>query len=373
MNHPIKNRGFTLVELLVVIAIIGVLVGLLLPAVQSAREAARRMSCSNNFKQIGLGWHNYHAAYNTFAQSRSLTVPNWRGLGPNVALLPFIEQQALWEQISNPHTNVAGTTFAAFGGFPWDTNYTPNRTQIGTLRCPSDPAQSVDIGRFNYAYNYGDASYWITFYWPTWAGDVAGRRGMWVWHQSQKFASCLDGTSNTIMMAEIGTDNGDRATIGSAATFPDTNIAMEKELCMTSVDPARPRFYKAAPQTVLGYDASGGQANKGRWWTDSVASNSGITTVIGPNGPSCIYTQGPNDDWGGGIFTASSRHPGGAHVLMTDGAVKFVTESINTSTEGMQPLTVTGWGVNRAGSRSPFGVWGAMGTKASSEVVSLDF
>lgn len=370
-SYSVRSKGFTLVELLVVIAIIGVMVGLLLPAVQAAREAARRMSCSNNFKQIGLGLHNYHAAYNTFPQSRVLTTQNWRGNGPNVAILPFIEQQALWEMISNPHTNSAGVRFEAFGGLPWDVAYTPNRTQVSTLRCPSDPAVSLGIGRFNYAYNYGDASYWITYYWPTWDGDAAVKRGMWVWQRALKFSSCLDGTSNTLMMGEIGTDNGDRAVIGTAAVYPDSNIAMEKALCLTSVDPLRPQFYAPAQQ-ALGYGSYGGQANKGLWWMDSVASNSGITTVISPNGPSCIYSQQPGDDWGGGIFTVSSRHQGGAHTLMTDGSVKFITDSINSSTDGMQPLTVTSWGVNPRGSRSPFGIWGSMGTRDSREPIQAD-
>ena len=119
MRHTKRDSGgFTLVELLVVIAIIGILVGLLLPAVQAAREAARRMSCSNNFKQIGLALHNYHAAYKQLPQHGSGTgigknSPNWwqRGndaskqcLSAFVGLTPFIEQQALWEQISNPNT-----------------------------------------------------------------------------------------------------------------------------------------------------------------------------------------------------------------------------------------------------------------------------
>ena len=107
-----KKAGFTLVELLVVIAIIGVLVGLLLPAVQAAREAARRMSCSNNFKQIGLGLHNYHSAYKNLPKncggtyrirninSGDLSNRNW--LSWLAGTLPFVEQQALWEQIANP-------------------------------------------------------------------------------------------------------------------------------------------------------------------------------------------------------------------------------------------------------------------------------
>lgn len=110
-----RRAAFTLVELLVVIAIIGVLVGLLLPAVQAAREAARRMSCSNNFKQLGLANHNYHSAFNVLPRhgtgTKVLTTGGWWAsknsenswrLSAIVGLLPFMEQQAIWEQISNP-------------------------------------------------------------------------------------------------------------------------------------------------------------------------------------------------------------------------------------------------------------------------------
>src|SRR6056297_3197131 len=106
-----RKRGFTLVELLVVIAIIGILVGLLLPAVQAAREASRRMSCSNNFKNVGLAVHNYHSAFKQLPVSG--TGPSWNNmrLGASVAILPFIEQQGLWEQVSNPHVSDAGIQF----------------------------------------------------------------------------------------------------------------------------------------------------------------------------------------------------------------------------------------------------------------------
>ena len=125
VSFKLNRSAFTLVELLVVIAIIGVLVGLLLPAVQAAREAARRMSCGNNFKQIGLAIHNYHAAYNaipkhgtgprnetrTTAWHTETTFQHER-LGALVAILPFVEQQAMWERISNPSV-INGVSFPA--------------------------------------------------------------------------------------------------------------------------------------------------------------------------------------------------------------------------------------------------------------------
>ncbi len=125
------RQAFTLVELLVVIAIIGVMVGLLLPAVQAAREAARRMSCGNNFKQLGLGLHNYHAAYNRLPQHGGGTpsgpaIHNQLFLSILVPMLPFVEQQSLWEQISNQLV-VGSTTYPPMGPVMWGTlgfNYT---------------------------------------------------------------------------------------------------------------------------------------------------------------------------------------------------------------------------------------------------------
>ncbi|MFG0267102.1 MAG: DUF1559 domain-containing protein [Rhodopirellula sp. JB055] len=378
-SHKTRS-AFTLVELLVVIAIIGVLVGLLLPAVQAAREAARRMSCSNNFKQLGLALHNYHAAYNTFPYSRVATQTQWRGLGPTVAMTPFMEQQAIWEMISNPHTSDSGTTYVEFGGFPWSSDYTPNRFQIPTLRCPSDPAEGETIGRTNYAFCYGDAARYITFYWfdgeqrsdpgYEWAGDSSVWRGMWKWNKKKKFRDCLDGTSQTIIMGEMANFLDDRAIIGTAAVFGSQDFQTDLEQCKNTVDPERPQFYATGVE-LIGYGSYGGQSNRGRWWTDSVSCNSAINTILGPNSVSCTYSTGPGSDWTGGVYSVTSRHQGGAHVLMTDGSVKFITDSINASTEGMDTnTTVTTFspGVGHpAGVESPFGVWGAMGTAASGE------
>ncbi len=187
-----RRPGFTLVELLVVIAIIGVLVGLLLPAVQAAREAARRMSCSNNFKQIGLALHNYHSAYKQLPMHGAGTDSPDGGAAPQgtanhtrdwwtsygdanawrlsalVGMTPFFEQQALWEHISNPSTIDAtspNTPFATpwppMGPTPQLNRYLPWVTDIPTLRCPSDPGVGLPaLGRTNYAACLGDSMHW---------------------------------------------------------------------------------------------------------------------------------------------------------------------------------------------------------------------
>ena len=249
-------------ELLVVIAIIGVLVGLLLPAVQAAREAARRMSCSNNFKQIGLGIHNYHSAYKrvpaqgigtvaTPSHRQSLVarkrcgrtdtlLVNNRRLSTLVGILPFVEQQAIWEQISNPNATRTDGNLSAAVGTPTDPwapmgptpgtiQYIPWTLEIPTYRCPSDPGVGLPaLGRTNYAACLGDSHYFTM--WGPWNNQRteprnrnrslearASHRGFYrPFEDENRFRDVLDGLSNTIAMGEIATDLGD----GNISTSP---------------------------------------------------------------------------------------------------------------------------------------------------------
>jgi prepilin-type N-terminal cleavage/methylation domain-containing protein/prepilin-type processing-associated H-X9-DG protein len=395
-----RRKGFTLVELLVVIAIIGILVGLLLPAVQAAREAARRMSCSNNFKQIGIALHNYHSAYKQLptqlgGTTRPPGMPNGgaeRFMPPTannrlflsalVGLTPFLEQQGLWEQISNPLQDENGNFYQAMGPSPQkplggslghsSSRYEPWLTEIPTLRCPSDPGVGLPAqGRTNYAVSLGDASHLIhrgerrdngTF--GNWRSRAvqASNRGFFMPRRDSKFRDVLDGLSNTIAMGEIATDLGDRD-IRTTAARSQVAIwqAGNSNTCQAFADPERPQFY--APGTNI---ASGGQRGRGFGWAFGVPYYTGITTITPPNREQCLHQT--NWIMGQGVFPPSSRHQGGVHVLMGDGAVVFLTDSIEAGDQESAQVRI-GNCCLPAGSASPFGLWGALGTRASKETI----
>ena len=414
-RHRHAGRGFTLVELLVVIAIIGVLVGLLLPAVQAAREAARRMSCSNNFKQIGLGMHNYHSAFGQLpkhgtgplAGSRSAMSganANWpreltfqhQRLSALVGLLPYVEQQAMWETVSNRLT-IGTTQFFEFGTIPWTelnggttqfttdgVTYQPWFTDIPSFRCPSDPGFGLPLaGRTNYAVCWGDTAEAAMNTGPFTSGDFKtinngsseryrdAARGVFGTYVDDEFRDILDGLSNTIMMGEINTDLGDEDITTTprqrgANTNQAQNVTRNPSSCRDAgfIDPERPRFWgeptTASTPIVL--------KSRGACWASPSPGLTQCNTILPPNREYCnranqIFASNP------GTLTMSSRHQGGAHVLMADGAVKFVTDSIEAGNSNAPGVVNGGTGARSPGSPSPYGLWGALGTRASKEVL----
>ncbi|MCA9137017.1 MAG: DUF1559 domain-containing protein [Planctomycetales bacterium] len=421
-----RRRGFTLVELLVVIAIIGILVGLLLPAVQAAREAARRMSCSNNFKQLGIAIHNYHSAYKQLPiQGAGTDSPDggnanqgtanhtrdwWTGYGDAnawrlsalVGLTPFMEQQGIWDEISTPNlVNANGGLFTipwpAMGPAPHLNRYRPWVTEIPMLRCPSDPGVGLPaLGRTNYGACMGDSIHWavrgpIDFdrnaarsdYWvpKSTAGQarnsLACDRGMFVPHKDAKFRDVLDGLSNTIMMGEFITDLQDRDVRGrqtqnaNLAGNNNSVILQNPKWCVDDgqLDPERPRFWH--PNLVGGPTTrrvDPGAANgRGYRWADFRIMFSGMSTILPPNSEIC----GINNTGNTMVASASSRHQGGAHVLMGDGAVIFMTDSVEAgnSRNPMVYLNGTVGNLNVPGAKSPYGLWGALGSRASYETI----
>ncbi len=402
-----SNKGFTLVELLVVIAIIGVMVALLLPAVQAAREAARRMSCGNNVKQIGLGMHNYHAAFNqlpihgtgaTNENSEDPALANSRTgngftrleLSYLVGLLPYVEEQPIWEQISNPLAEPDGDRWPAFGPRPWQGNYPAWSTEIRTYRCPSDPGTGVPaLGRTNYAACSGDGFYesehgvtvWNTAAnrWQYQTDSLAlqrarcGLRGAFVTRKSTDFKDIVDGLSNTIAAGEIATGSGERD--NRTICFNNAKggffmVANNPKQCfdLGFVDPLRPRFWTAAANIYAPI------SERGYRWADFHTLQTQMNTILAPNSELCLV--GSSDTYG--IAPPSSFHQGGVHVLMCDGAVKFITDSIeagNSRTPSVYCLALTAMtnSTTPAGAPSPYGLWGSLGTRGSREPINGEF
>ncbi len=350
-SNPARRRGFTLVELLVVIAIISMLIALLLPAVQSAREAARRTQCSNSLKQVGLALLNYEGNYKSFPFLRGGTsgacdmTSNCEWLSGWPLLLPYLEQAGLYSKLTSTLTLTAGT-YPPWGPAPFDpyhNGYEPFLLEVNLLQCPSDRTSVRTAGmpgQTNYHFSIGD-----TILGTSGLGNNNEKfpRGVFGFFTATHISDVVDGTSNTLAVSEACKGNEQMLIRGSVA-FNVAGAETNPSICLA----LRGDGGRYRPSTIT-------RPWIGIWWHTGAPVMTGLTTVLPPNSPSCLFGS---DYLGAGIISPSSYHPGGVNALKVDGSVEFVSETIDSGQPGL-PEAVSG--------PSPYGAWGALGSKSGGE------
>jgi len=351
---------------LVVIAIIGILIALLLPAVQAAREAARRSQCVNHLKQLTLALHNYHDVYKVFVYRSGGTLPgapfNSGRRAGFVSLLPFMEQTPMWESIraGDPASGIPPE-----GPTPWS-SWAPWNISPPILKCPSDNGYPTASGPYNsYAFSMGDVAESLMdgFGSPRRArGIFATRPSTTTTHVMYSMADVLDGTSNTVAFSErLCQQNTPYRAMDPVSISGQTvehvlgvhqrvtGIVQNPALCFTVSDG---RYFVAG--TLV-------QCRFGIRWTDAQPMYCAFNTVLPPNAPACC-DGGQYGDSHHCVLPPASRHPGGVNASFVDGSVRFISNSIDTGTLSVyQPET----------GPSRYGVWGALGSRAGGEAVSV--
>ena len=325
-------RGFTLVELLVVIAIIGILVGLLLPAVQAAREAARRMQCSNNLKQIGLSLLNYESANKKLPPGDGIEIPVTRGEIPQASshayILPYLE---------------AGNSYSTFD-FSYQVNGNNRNSQariqvIPSYNCPSDPAPNrsivagiIDAGATNYMQCLGATS-------MQWSTAATPNHGIFYRNSFTRIGSITDGMSNTAFFSEIrkGPNGPGSLAVVAAGTQDDFRVATRPTgTSWTGNDILVP------PLSVCESRSTSAWLYRGLQYYRGLLVATYYTHTMSPNAKlrDCILSGTTF-----GHMAARSYHTGGVSVGLADGSVRFTTDSVDLV------------------------VWRAVGTQANGEVV----